>query len=522
MSESLQRNSKPEEAQKPCLSRDGYEFFTNTRKWVISRDRTLYLSWVDDLLDEPLRSSFIDLCKFYAEKYSGAHTANLNHKMKLFVLFCTENSTSMSSITTENLINYRPTLDVKREYLLGTLKGHFKQWHRLDLPGMPDEVIDLLNEWKFKGNRNGEAVATRSVTNGQLTDNELQALYDKLINAYGENKVTLRKYTILRLAIATGRRPSQLCDLRAKDLLLVEKNNSEAKQYFLEIPRRKQQGKRFREEVKRFAITEELGDILTKLIKANKKSFISVTGLTKLKNFGELPLFPDERKYSEFNKLNAKKLMDSEHLHLNTNQFYRILTTTVKKLGVISERTGKPLHVFPTRLRRTTGTRAGREGYGVLAIAEILDHSSIDHAHVYVDNVPESVDKINKAVAMQLGPIAQAFAGELVEDSSQAKRGDSQTSVIRDEDNALGNCGHYGFCGALGPIACYTCKQFQPWLNAPHNEVLRKLDADKERILAETGDETIASINDRTMLAVAQVIKMCDVRKKEIKKLTHE
>ena len=66
-----------------------------------------------------------------------------------------------------------------------------------------------------------------------------------------------------------------------------------------------------------------------------------------------------------------------------------------------------------------------------------------------------------------------------------------------------------GFCGLAAPIACYTCKNFQPWLDGPHEAVLAHLLAKREQLLSTT-DARIASVNDRTILAVAEVIRRCD------------
>lgn len=185
-------------------------------------------------------------------------------------------------------------------------------------------------------------------------------------------------------------------------------------------------------------------------------------------------------------------------------------------LNIISERTKKALDVSPVRLRRTLATRAAREGYGVLTIAELLDHSDTQSAVVYTENVPEHIDAINRAVAEQLAPIAQAFAGVLINNEKEAKRGDDLSSRVRSSTSGdgVGSCGHYGFCNALAPIACYyTCRNFQPWLDAPHEEVLEGLLAQREEIKARTNDLVMASVNDRAIFAVTEVIQLCKQRK---------
>lgn len=193
------------------------------------------------------------------------------------------------------------------------------------------------------------------------------------------------------------------------------------------------------------------------------------------------------------------------------------LERTVARLEVPSERTRKSLHVFPLRLRRTVATRAAREGLGTVVIAELLDHTDDQNARVYTENVPEHVAAIDAAVASQLAPIVQAFSGMLVDKEAEALRGNDIASRIRcDSGSNVGTCGSFGFCGASAPLACYTCKAFQPWLDAPHHEVLERLFQERERIRSITMDDSIAAINDRTIVAVSQVIGLCARRKAEL------
>lgn len=153
------------------------------------------------------------------------------------------------------------------------------------------------------------------------------------------------------------------------------------------------------------------------------------------------------------------------------------------------------------------------EGHGELIIAELLDHSDTQNVGVYVESRPEIVDRIDRAVAMKLAPMAQAFAGMLVLDEADAERGDDPTSRIVHPGigpsmQPMGTCGKQGFCGLNAPIACYTCRSFQPWIDGPHEAVLDHLLAERER-LASSSDLRVASINDRTILAVAEVVRLC-------------
>jgi hypothetical protein len=160
------------------------------------------------------------------------------------------------------------------------------------------------------------------------------------------------------------------------------------------------------------------------------------------------------------------------------------------------------------------GTRAAAEGHGELIIAELLDHTDTQNVGVYVEAVPGMIERIDRAVAMQLAPLAQAFAGVIIENESQARRaGDPSSRICGPQFDAsmkpMGNCGKHGFCGLFAPIACYTCYSFQPWLDGQHEAVLEHLITERERLLASS-DIRIASINDRTILAVAEVVRRCE------------
>jgi hypothetical protein len=195
-----------------------------------------------------------------------------------------------------------------------------------------------------------------------------------------------------------------------------------------------------------------------------------------------------------------------------------LLERTLRGLSVMSERTGLPLHVTATRFRRTMATRAAIEGHGELIIAELLDHTDTQNVGVYIEARPEIVERIDRAIAIHLAPMAQAFAGVILDDESQATRAGDPSSWVFDPKidpsmMPMGSCGQHGFCGFLAPIACYTCVNFQPWLDGPHEAVLDSLIGERDRLAAKN-DLRVASVNDRTILAVAEVVRLCEARRR--------
>lgn len=417
-------------------------------------------------------------------------------------------------ISREGLISYRSTLSREHEWYLGSLRGFLKPWIKLGYTGINDNVKDLLNNWRLKGNIKGRAVQTLCPTEGPLSDLEFEALHQKLVEGYETNLISAEDFVLARIFITTGRRPAQLADLKIKDLIEAKAKDG-LREFLLNVPRRKQRSINWREQFKPFALTTEIGLLVKNLIENNTLRFLKLFNISSLSNIEELPLFPrwSVIKTAKEETQNVNNVLQKPEIHHLSPELRSWLDAIVSSLEIHSERTGKRLRVFPTRLRRTLATRAAREGFGELIIAELLDHSDTQNARVYTENVPEHVDAINKAVAQQLAPLAQAFAGVIVEKENDAKRGDDITSRVRSEGSNVGTCGHYGFCGALAPIACYTCRNCQPRIDAPHEDVLNSLIAERNRILEITKDHTMASINDRTILAVTQVIQICEKRR---------
>ena len=107
-----------------------------------------------------------------------------------------------------------------------------------------------------------------------------------------------------------------------------------------------------------------------------------------------------------------------------------MLGDALRSINVQSERTGKRLHFTAVRFRRTIATNAAIEGKDVRTIAAILDHSDTQTANVYISVVPEIVERIDKAVAMDLAPLAQAFKGKLIDSEQHATRSGDPSSRI--------------------------------------------------------------------------------------------
>lgn len=435
---------------------------------------------------------------WYAENSSASHLINMHTRFQHLAEFLAqERSAAIEEVTSTDLLNYKTSLADKVAWYLGSLSGLLKKWHGLGLPGVTDDAVAALGELRLKGNAKGVAVLTMDPLDGPYTEVEQQAIQSALNDAYAQGSLAEDAYLLTWLFMALGQRPSQYASLKVCDISAVSCDGRVA--YTLKVPRAKQRNAHPRAEFKARPLVSQIGRPLLDYARRVRQRFEG-----RIDDANEAPMFPANV---------AVEGVPGYAWHQTSKALSSGLNWSLSKLAVRSERTGGTLHITPVRFRRTFGTRAAQEGHGELVIAELLDHTDTQNVGVYVAAVPEIAARIDRAVAMALAPLAQAFKGVLITGEGQATRGSDPSSRIVDlridhSMRPMGSCGQHAFCSFSAPIACYTCRSFEPWLDGPHDAVLTHLLDKREQLLATT-DERIAAVNDRTILAVAQVIQLC-------------
>ncbi|MFI7798985.1 phage integrase family protein [Pseudomonas sp. DD1] len=490
-------------------SRDGYLIRFHDERWKLSKDIVIPVSAVAGALTAHMYDSYRHVLAFYAKTGSASHVLNICSRSKHYF----ESTTALVPFSVESLISYRSTLDAKTEWYMGVLRGFIRKWADLGYVGIPSESLSLLSNWTLKGNEKGYAVQSMSPDSGPLTDIEIEGVIAAVVSAYIDERLALVDTCYAMTLAMTGRRRGQISALKLKDL--VQQQHKNGVRYFIDFPRAKQRNQVWRQTFNRFSIVEDLWLLLQQQAVSVRHAFSGKLGSDVPHDLvSELPLFPILKAVGPLSGL--KDQLKGDLLHAPSNAVKVAMDRVEKTINVISERTGLPVHLNAIRFRYTLGTNLAREGKGEYVIAEALDHSDTQNAGVYVRNIPEIVERIDKAVALQLAPIAQAFQGVLVVSESDARRGRDRSSRISNGAANLGTCGSYGFCGALAPIACYTCNHFQPWLDGPHEAVLDRLILERDSVLEQTADRRIASVNDRLILAVSDVVNRCSAMKKEV------
>jgi integrase len=507
---SMMRENDLADKKKEYQSKDGYSFRLNDPIWKLNKDINIHVVWAQ-ILNHELHESYLNVLAYYSENYSADHTANMNSWFKRYI----DQTGNYNKILNNSLISYRSSLEKEQEHYLGALRGFIYKWYQLGYPGVSKENVDVLKGWVLKGNEKGKAVALLDPEKGPLTDIEMEALLSGLLSKYMSGEISLEQYTLTAIFAHSGRRSSQITSLKIKDI--IRKKNNDIYEYTINFPRGKQRTIKWREEFNSYPITEDLWLLIDLHTKDVLKRIQRITDLKFGPNIiDNIPLFPNYDNFTKKMKLDTlHDQLKFDYLHMPRNICNTVFKKVISTLGINSERTGSLLKLTGKRFRYTLGTNLAREGKGEYLIAEALDHSDTQNVGVYVGNIPEIVDHIDKAVAFRLAPLAQAFQGLLVDSEKDATRGNDMNSRIGNGKVNVGTCGSYGFCIALPPIACYTCKHFQPWLDAPHESILEDLLEKRKEILSVTKDIKMASINDRLILAVSDVILRCERRKAE-------
>lgn len=442
-------------------------------------------------------------------------TATFRHKLKLEWALALETSASASvansfdrffgfyqeelshlshpcnEIELAHILSYRAKLDSSTEWKMASVRSLLIGMAAHGYGACSIEVLDYLKQATFKNNVTGTSVRIRDPKNGAFNDTELLAMHSALNDAYANGQIDLCVYAMAWLFLAYGMRPIQIAALKEKDLV-VSANANNDRRYALRIPRAKQGGV-IRDKFTMRYCSKPIGQLLTLLIERN-----CVLKTDPTVADGDWPLFIGD---------NEGVLPDLRY-HVSASHIGNRLERSLSRI--------MDLKANARRFRMTMAQRAVDDGKDKYTVAEMLDHADTQCVGIYFEASPATVDRLDRHLAMELAPLAQAFAGVLVASPAGANCGDNARNRIYDKtlpnnvDRPLGVCGQMSFCGLHAPFACYTCRHFQPWLNAPHEEFLQALIGERDRMIAKGYSPKIYNIHRRTILAVAQVIKLCN------------
>ncbi|MCD4505770.1 tyrosine-type recombinase/integrase [Chromobacterium piscinae] len=390
------------------------------------------------------------------------------------------------------------------QYNLASIRGFLVRWYKLGVPGIEEDLVCFLTHKIIKQSPVGVAVATLDSEKGPLTDFEFESIQLALNNAYIQGEISVERLLLCYLLMALGARPEQLAALKCCDLIVPEGMSGD---YVIKVPRVKQRGMLLRSEFKWRKLTPQLGELLAAYVKDIQRKFQD-----RLKEVSEAPMFP-----SKWGKSCACTV--GYEFHSTASSISYKVTSTFEKINALSSEVNKKIPVQAIRLRRTFATRAAEEGWPLLVIAELLDHTTTRHAAIYTGVTSRIRAQFSRKIAMDMAPLAMIFSGKVIRNEGEASRPQATSRVIDlriDSSGAsMGSCGSHAHCEFSRPFACYAgCYNFEPWLDGPHEAALDYM-LNRRAQLMERTDARIASINDRAILGCAQIILRCRQIKKD-------
>lgn len=315
---------------------------------------------------------------------------------------------------------------------------------------------------------------------GPLIDVELQALVAALSHPIKSATLDLQERVALWLCLSLGTNAGPLALLRSSDLVRLGPAHA-PEAYFLRIPRQKKQEDEYaRKSSKLRRLEPVVGSLVAELVDCNRKR---AKGEAMRRASWAMPLFLAPSANEQLSKGDNKAYT----MHLASFGFSELVRSAAAKLRVVSPRTGALLHVRPRRLRHTFATNLALLGVPAFAIAEGLDHSSLNTVAIYVDNARVLQERTDAALAEYMNGLVDGFLGRLHRDEAAAG-GSAADRIYADLGDrgiaAVGTCGSKEECRLAPPVSCYTCRYFRPWLHAPHDGVLAAIDARADRLRA--------------------------------------
>lgn len=501
-------NNATDETNLRSRTIEGFDFDPSAHVWRIATPQGTEVFNFDKLpaVTEKLRELFKEAFAALLLSNAPERLTRLLSRLRVLLRFLSsaDPSRNIAELTAADIQNYAAYLPKHQQYYLRKIKEILMAWAATGVAGFSRDLLLLLPGLETTNHEIGSAVRNMDPATGPLTDIEYEAVVAAVRHAFASGSMPLIDYALVILAITLGARALQLAMIKVKDLSVTQREDG-SQIFILQVTRLKQ-GKNIRPRT--LFRPRQLAPAVGALIEqqaADARAWATASGIP----IEEAPLFPSTTSAPQARRVVLPELRG----HRDAKGMSRKISEILEKLGVWSHRTDGPMRIFQTRLRRTLGSRAAAEGHSAPVIADLMDHSWIDSSLVYIETRPEMIERIDKALALQIAPLAQAFAGTLVERSyanSKARTGKIIHISGQSTFEQAGKCGKFDFCGLAAPLACYTCAYFNPWLDDIHEALLENLIAEREELL-RSADARIASVNDRTMLAVAEVVNRCRI-----------
>ncbi|MHC2279880.1 hypothetical protein ACVME8_006523 [Bradyrhizobium diazoefficiens] len=391
---------------------------------------------------------------------------------------------------------------------------HIRFWYRWcakrRLPHFSRETADLLDDMVIGGNEKGRAVRTRDPEKGAFDDIEFGTILTRL-RARGPEVLSLTERVLVWLQVAFGRNAFAYAKMREEDYRPLTEAATGRIYHRFDVPQVKKGHEHLRTGSDPKELNQELGVLVAELVAENASARL---GMAWPEGCG-FPLFRREAPQPDL----LGGPMHEFGMHMTSAEITATVERALRKLDITSHRTGERIRGNSRRFRYTYGTRMVKEGASPKQLAIGLGHGDLQSVGVYYETRSDQVERLDAALAVALGPIADAYVGRIVDEEGEAVNGSDPAKRIPFFRRKFGEkpqlAGELGVCGSgpcrlLAPVSCYTCERFQPWRDGPHREMLDWLVDERERKRKDGLDPQIYKIHDVTIMAIGKVVAACE------------
>lgn len=446
-------------------TRYGETFNGEADVWRLNNGGQKFTAKFNLINDNYLRYNLKLFISFHVQRSSLSHAMNYYYSlMKQFKDY------SLGEISEDSLKKHiRNEIKNKR----GT-KKEYALWHLIDwycwcsdfgLPYFDEDFAFSMDNISLSGNLKGEAVRSLDKNKGPLSDNQLNSLIKAL--SFDTSEKYREENISTWLSLVLGTNPMNLALLKWGDFEIIESDQGGHRIYFLNVPRIKKRFEKMREEFKKRELDRRVGELLLKYKNdSNENSLI-------------------------FNK--------------TSRSLGRLITEYCENT------LGLDFRVNPRRLRYTFATRLVLSGASKEKLADLLDHTDLQHVQVYYDLRHKIKGFIDAAESKRLGEIFKQFEGNILSGKDIEKvPHDLKFSYSGKEDKpVIGNCGSGELCELNPPFSCFLCPKFNAFDSSLpiYKKILKYLIGWSSKRLEDFGEnDRIHTLMKDFQLAISDLI----------------
>lgn len=134
-------------------TRSGREFCPQDNLWKYKDELvSIHMNFLKFPVTHEVRQSIKRVVLWYAENRSPSYTYNLfGYLLAFFRQVNEERHSDVAKVSSKILLNYYATLSERNKYKLGYIAGLMKRWVNMELPGIQQDCLALLEQLRIKG-----------------------------------------------------------------------------------------------------------------------------------------------------------------------------------------------------------------------------------------------------------------------------------------------------------------------------------------------------------------------------------